>query len=711
MTNPTLITTPFAENGDKNVIPESVGVEPQNATMQVGFPPITQQKISEGGIPPERNDFNGMFNLVTQHLVHLNKGLPYEFDQSFANAIGGYPLNARLMLDNGDIVRSTVANNTNNPNNDMTGWVKKESISTVNSIYDLPSTANDGDVIFVKGYYPLNASIQTHIGGGVRIYSSSRSSENDGFLCINGWVLQVIGNTVSFTQAGAKPNDNSFDSSDIINSVLATGLNVYDDPNHTYYVSKPILTKGQSIDGGFKITSSLDSVRTVTCSNEPVFKSKSNTYIYCGTTADYVDFMHIKSLGVDTILHYFQFKDGREWEKNYTQRDVLDSIKSSGLSVIVSTFEWVVKPDFPTWMNTALSYDNVVGFYTVDEPVGNNVSIAKQIEFAEAVREYTNLPICCAESQHNTYGNGVDNLAKVYDIIFFDSYYQHASVVSGLDPLEYTKLYYNAHLGIIRTQNPHAEVIPAIGAYISTSHTPSNADLEKLCSFNIDSSRTSDKVCSFIYDAFPESSDIKTCVKISTLLQNNVRDCNNTSRVNLTTDISFGTNSIGPYSSVDYGLSKIIDKWVYISPFPDVQTKMDGAYITTVVGSPTQTDTDFSFKTDSWDYKYSGICVKAGTSLVLTTLDFNVANIVSMYCRVYEGSTATGKVSLCETKNSGRELTVLQTHTFGDASQLSFPRIKGTGGKLAFLFEDVVFSENPTRPQITFRLFGSMSNW
>lgn len=56
----------------------------------------------------------------------MNKGLPYEFDQAFANKIGGYPLNARLMLNNGDIVQSTVANNVNNPNVDMTGWVKPQ---------------------------------------------------------------------------------------------------------------------------------------------------------------------------------------------------------------------------------------------------------------------------------------------------------------------------------------------------------------------------------------------------------------------------------------------------------------------------------------------------------------------------------------------------------------------------------------------------------
>lgn len=38
------------------------------------------------------------------------------------NKAGGYALNSRVMLDNGDIVRSTVAGNTVDPNVDMTGW-------------------------------------------------------------------------------------------------------------------------------------------------------------------------------------------------------------------------------------------------------------------------------------------------------------------------------------------------------------------------------------------------------------------------------------------------------------------------------------------------------------------------------------------------------------------------------------------------------------
>lgn len=201
MTNPTLITTPFAENGDKNTIPESVGAEPQNATMQAGFPPITQQKISEGGIPPERNDFNGILNLYGQHIVHLNKGLPYEFDQSFADTIGGYPLNARVMLSNGDIVQSTIANNVNNPNSNMNGWVRKGNIIEVESISELLAIQNpkDGDVVLVLSYYAGENK-----GGDNFYFDSTKVSISNGVTIFNGWVRDLSDKVLSTDDAGLK---------------------------------------------------------------------------------------------------------------------------------------------------------------------------------------------------------------------------------------------------------------------------------------------------------------------------------------------------------------------------------------------------------------------------------------------------------------------------------------------------------------------------
>lgn len=122
MTNPVLISTPFASGGDKNDIQESTPVAPNNPTWEAGFPVITSTPISEGGLPPTRPDMNGVFYALADNIVHQSKGLMYEFDAAYATKIGGYPLNARLMLTNGAVVQSTIANNTNDPNADMDGW-------------------------------------------------------------------------------------------------------------------------------------------------------------------------------------------------------------------------------------------------------------------------------------------------------------------------------------------------------------------------------------------------------------------------------------------------------------------------------------------------------------------------------------------------------------------------------------------------------------
>lgn len=52
--------------------------------------------------------------------ISFNKPKPYILE--YYKTGEAYPLNARIMLANGDIVQSTIANNTNNPNSNPTGW-------------------------------------------------------------------------------------------------------------------------------------------------------------------------------------------------------------------------------------------------------------------------------------------------------------------------------------------------------------------------------------------------------------------------------------------------------------------------------------------------------------------------------------------------------------------------------------------------------------
>lgn len=113
-------------------------------------------------------------------------------------------------------------------------------LKNVESISDLPAYAKNGDAVYVKGYYkPTNFALaQPYIGGGSRIYVASRKAENDGFLCINGWVLQIANNTVSPEHAGAKINTPTFDSADACQKAINSGCKVQ--LSGLYYISKPV---------------------------------------------------------------------------------------------------------------------------------------------------------------------------------------------------------------------------------------------------------------------------------------------------------------------------------------------------------------------------------------------------------------------------------------------------------------------------------------
>lgn len=119
LTKPQVLYQPFAETGDKNTIPNTPDAEnPQRANLQTGFPVITQTPIPNGGVPPERKDFNGLGNLLSSFYYFVQNGGVYTFEQDVSNAIGGYPLGAILYYTDGNgvtyRVKSNKANNTDN---------------------------------------------------------------------------------------------------------------------------------------------------------------------------------------------------------------------------------------------------------------------------------------------------------------------------------------------------------------------------------------------------------------------------------------------------------------------------------------------------------------------------------------------------------------------------------------------------------------------
>lgn len=121
------IQQPFANGGQRAELPNSA-TGTNRASMAEGWNSITSTPIADGGIPPNRLDFNGLGYLATVLLYFMQQGGFFQYDSTISGYLGGYPKGAVLwVVDNGIpqyAVRSTVNNNTNNPASNMTGWEK-----------------------------------------------------------------------------------------------------------------------------------------------------------------------------------------------------------------------------------------------------------------------------------------------------------------------------------------------------------------------------------------------------------------------------------------------------------------------------------------------------------------------------------------------------------------------------------------------------------
>jgi hypothetical protein len=122
---PVLIPQPFANDAGPsfiNTIPDTTG-DPELASYQIGFPPLTFQPVGSGGVPPQGQDFNGILNAITTHLFALQAGQLRTYDTDVRDAVAGYALGAVLAMANGNgYWISTTADNVTNPDTGGAGW-------------------------------------------------------------------------------------------------------------------------------------------------------------------------------------------------------------------------------------------------------------------------------------------------------------------------------------------------------------------------------------------------------------------------------------------------------------------------------------------------------------------------------------------------------------------------------------------------------------
>lgn len=165
MSNPYMVQIPFCNTGNKNAIQltQQVGQDPEDATYQEGFPPVTMLNEDAGGLPPKGLDFNGIFYELSSPIAHYCRGDRIQFDATYASAIGGYAKG--WIVASNDYQKdyiSLVDNNLADPNGTNTTWAvyagqgsvptaTSTTTGTVKLVNSLASMATDAALTAAQG--------------------------------------------------------------------------------------------------------------------------------------------------------------------------------------------------------------------------------------------------------------------------------------------------------------------------------------------------------------------------------------------------------------------------------------------------------------------------------------------------------------------------------------------------------------------------------
>lgn len=120
-TQPLLMSVPFANAGAKNTIPQNTTTLGK-ASLVNGFPTETSMPIDDGGVPPQRADFNGMLYWLSTFAMFQQSGGKFSYDASINYDVPS------IIYHNGDLWWCLQSNGpatiVKAPGSDANYWIK-----------------------------------------------------------------------------------------------------------------------------------------------------------------------------------------------------------------------------------------------------------------------------------------------------------------------------------------------------------------------------------------------------------------------------------------------------------------------------------------------------------------------------------------------------------------------------------------------------------
>lgn len=150
MANPTLLSRLLCADADKNTIPDTDAGTAGVFSQQYGWQAINSLPLSAGGKAVQRQDFNGVFNLLGGIAFYAQKGYTFEWDITqdyYANCVVTDPLDGNKYN-----AKNDVAKGGSNPSLDPTNWERFADTSAMLTREVTPAF-NARDVITTSGTY------------------------------------------------------------------------------------------------------------------------------------------------------------------------------------------------------------------------------------------------------------------------------------------------------------------------------------------------------------------------------------------------------------------------------------------------------------------------------------------------------------------------------------------------------------------------------
>lgn len=154
VTVPSFIPTPFASEGQFAVIPEVPSSEQGRASWQQGFPQVCAQPLASGGIPPNYQDFQGIFNALSAAICYMQTGALWPWSASLT-----YPLGAHVLGSDNQEYVALQESTGKDPTTDTTQTYWEPGI-TASSVFTPPTASEPGKAGLVPQPQATNPTVQ-----------------------------------------------------------------------------------------------------------------------------------------------------------------------------------------------------------------------------------------------------------------------------------------------------------------------------------------------------------------------------------------------------------------------------------------------------------------------------------------------------------------------------------------------------------------------